>query len=127
MKKRILVADDEQIILDLIKEILEIKGYEVTCVDNGREAVAEAKRSHFDFFILDMRMPSLDGLETLKELLKLDPDTKALIITGYAVDAAMEEAVRLGAVGYLLKPFKKLDDIYDIIEKTLGQPVQKRV
>ena len=121
MKKRILLADDEQIILDVIEEILKIRGYEVACVDNGRKAVAEAKRSHFDFFILDMRMPGLDGLQTLKELLRLDPDTKAIVITGYTVDAALEKAVQLGAVGYLLKPFKKLDDIPNIIKKALEQ------
>ncbi len=127
MKKRILVADDEQIILELIKEILKIRGYEVTCVDDGKKAIEEAKRSHFDFFIVDMRMPGLSGLETLKELFKLDPDTKALIITGYTVDAALEEAVQLGAVGYLLKPFKNLDEIPNIIKRTLEQPAQKRV
>lgn len=115
MKKRILVCDDEEGIRESLKLILE-KDYDLEFAQNGDEALEKAKAVPIDITILDIKMPKKDGLETLKELKKMNPSSSVIIATGYkSVDIA-EEAMKLGASDYIVKPFDR-DKIARIVKK----------
>ena len=115
MRKRILVCDDEEGIRESLKLILE-KDYDLTFAQNGDEAIRAARTSPADITILDIKMPKKDGLETLKELKKLNPSSKVIIATGYkSVDIA-QEAMSLGASDYVVKPFDR-EKIRKVVQK----------
>lgn len=115
MKRKILICDDEEGIRESLKLILE-KDYDLTFAQNGDEAVLAMKASPADIAILDIKMPKKDGLETLKELKKVNPSSKIIIATGYkSVDIA-QEALNLGASDYIVKPFDR-EKIKKVIQK----------
>lgn len=106
MKKQVMVCDDEEGIRESLKLILE-KEYDVIFAENGDAAIQKMKTSPTDLVILDIKMPRKDGLETLRKLKKINPSCKVIIATGYrSVDTA-QEATRLGATDYILKPFDR--------------------
>jgi len=100
-KRKILVAEDDRLVLATLVEGLVRAGFEVEAVDNGREAVTLAVSSPFDLAILDMRMPGLSGLEVASQIRDRCP---VLILSAYSDAKVVEEAIRAGAVGYLVKP-----------------------
>ena len=115
MKRQLLICDDEEGIRESLKLILE-KDYDLTFAQNGDEAVLAMKASPADIAILDIKMPKKDGLETLKELKKVNPSSKVIIATGYkSVDIA-QEALSLGASDYIVKPFDR-EKIKRVIQK----------
>ncbi|MBI5551406.1 MAG: response regulator [Desulfobacterales bacterium] len=101
---RILIVDDEERYrTTLTKRILE-RQLDATSVGSGQEALAELKRKLYDVVVLDVKMPGLDGIETLKEIKKTTPNVEVILLTGHAsVDSAVD-GMRLGAFDYLLKP-----------------------
>jgi len=108
---KVLVVDDEQVIRNLFARILTVKGHGVICVDNGKDALQKVMEQSFDIVFTDIVMPGTDGIATFKALRKLKPNLPIVIMTGFAVEDKIEEAMRLGAVDYLYKPF----DISEII------------
>jgi signal transduction histidine kinase len=108
---RILVMDDEEVIRNLLRELLETLGYTVECVQDGAEAVAvyqraQAARQPFAAVILDYTIPgSIGGLETLNRLRALDPQVKALISSGYANNPVMANWAYYGFSGVVAKPY----------------------
>ena len=116
MKKPILVCDDEEGIRESLKLILENE-YDVIFAENGDAAIRKMKASPVDLVILDIKMPRKDGLETLKELKKINPAAKIIIATGYkSVDTA-QEAMKLGASDYIVKPFDR-QNVLTTVHKT---------
>ncbi len=105
MRKSILVCDDEEGIRESLKLILE-KDYDIVFAENGDEAIRQMKSSPIDLVILDIKMPKKDGLETLKELKKIKPALKVIIATGYKSIDIAQEAMKLGASDYIVKPFE---------------------
>ncbi len=81
--KKILVVDDEENIRQLYKEELEDMGYEVTAVDDGIKALEVLATKHFDLVTLDMRMPDMDGIETLRKMKEKDSSLPVIICTAY--------------------------------------------
>ena len=115
VKIRILVADDEPSIWELISYVFEDHGYDIVCVENGERALEELNHSTFDIVIADKNMPKVDGLELLTRAKQLRPATDFVMITGYpAMDAAVH-ALNHGAVKFLQKPFD-IDDLARTIE-----------
>jgi two-component system chemotaxis response regulator CheY len=119
------IVDDETMLLMLYKEILETKGYKV--IDqalNGEECISKLierknKRELFpDVVILDYRMPSKNGLDTMKELLKLDPKLKIICVS--ADDSVKEIFIASGAAGFIGKPFY-ISDFHATLEKILNK------
>ena len=101
---KILLVDDEVVFTNNMSKLLENRGYRVTSVNSGEAAINVMQQERFDVMVLDLKMPGMDGLSTLKEILRLDLFTKTLILTGHgSIDSAME-ATRLGAYDYLPKP-----------------------
>jgi DNA-binding NtrC family response regulator len=105
MKKyRILLVDDEPIILKTLGRDLRKEGYEVTPVQNGEEALEALRRKKFDLVITDLIMDRVDGITVLKRAKELDPETMVIILTGYGDMPSAIDALRLDADDYLLKP-----------------------
>ncbi len=101
---RLLIVDDEERFRTNLVKMLTLKGMEVTAAAGGPEALELAQVQSFDVALVDIRMPGMDGLETLARLKQLTPGTEVIMLTGHAsVEAAME-INRLGGYDYLLKP-----------------------
>ncbi len=104
-KEKILVVDDDITQLDVTGLLLKKLGYKVKTAESGERAVEMLKNAKFDLLILDMIMPGgMDGTETYRQSLDLNPQQKAVVVSGYAESARVEEAVKLGASSFLRKP-----------------------
>src|SRR6202453_398194 len=108
-KEKILVIDDEQSIRKYLQTLLEVDGFEVSTLSSGREALQRlgGGENRPNFIILDVLMPDLDGLDTLRELMKLDRTLNVIMLSCTNEVATVVEAIRLGALDYLTKPFEK--------------------
>jgi DNA-binding NtrC family response regulator len=112
---RILLVDDENIFTKNMAKLLKFRGYEVNAVNSGDAAIRELEQNHFDVIVLDLKMPGMDGITTLKEIMKLGLFTETLILTGHgSIDSALE-AMKLGAYDYLTKPCE-IDELVAKIE-----------
>ncbi len=119
MKKKILIADDEQMIRELCADLLQEQGYEVTEAVDGLDALAVMEQDIFDIYIIDMAMPRLSGLDLLKEIKQKDPLAVVVILTGFSsVDGAVE-AVQAGAFQYLSKPLNS-EQFFKVIKDALN-------
>jgi DNA-binding NtrC family response regulator len=103
--KRILVVDDEPMLVDLVVEHLRDSHHEVETAANGRQALAAVARQRPDVVLLDINMPGLSGLEVLKEIMKTDPSITVIMVSGNTDVAVTAEAIRHGAFSYVPKPF----------------------
>ena len=107
VKPHILVADDEHSIRLALDAGLSVKGFRVTCVRSGREAVAAARRSHFDAIVSDIYMPDGDGLEVVRELRQtVSTEIPIILITAQGSVATAVSAVQAGATDFIAKPFE---------------------
>src|ERR1700757_3870322 len=119
-QERILVVDDDQGLLQLLKMRLGAMGFAVTSCDNGEEAIALARQEVFDLAITDLRLPDRNGLTVMEELLHIHPALPILILTAHGSIPNAVEAMQKGAYGYLTKPFDD-KEIKVCIEKALAQ------
>ncbi|MEW5722100.1 MAG: response regulator [Thermodesulfobacteriota bacterium] len=104
MKPRVMIVDDEEKFVDYLSKRLINNGYDVTTSLSGEDAVEKVKRYNFDVVILDVLMPGLDGIETLREIKKIKPLTEVIMLTGHASVESGIEGMKLGAYDYLMKP-----------------------
>ncbi len=101
---RILIVDDEKIIRDSFRRVLLKEGYSVEEVESGRLALERAAEEPPDIVLLDLKMPGLDGMETLRQMKEKAPEVVGIMITGYPTIESAVKAVKLGAYDYLSKP-----------------------
>lgn len=116
----VLVVDDEAVIREGLRRILEDKGYAVQHASRGNLALEELQQNDFDLVLTDLKMPGMGGMEVLKTIRVLQPAVPVIIITGYATIETAVEAMRKGAFDYLSKPFEP-GQILDKVEKALEQ------
>src|SRR4030065_471732 len=102
---KILVVDDEPVILKSCKRILDTEGYRVDGASGGREGIITMEKNAYDFVITDLKMPEVDGLTLIKWLKKSRPDIGVIIITGYPSQETIKDAIELGIIDYVPKPF----------------------
>ncbi len=100
----ILIVDDEEAIRSSLSELLTDEGYLCETAKDGQEALEKINQNYFDLIIADIKMPRLDGISLLKEVNKLAPDSFFMLITSYGSTESAVEALRYGAVDYMLKP-----------------------
>jgi DNA-binding response OmpR family regulator len=104
--KHILIIDDEEDIRKLLRDFFEREGFEVFEAADGVTAIEIATIKRFDVVLTDLKMPAPDGLEVLKEIRDLCPETTVLILTGYPTPESTVKALELGCDGYFAKPIK---------------------
>jgi two-component system, NtrC family, response regulator PilR len=118
--RRILIVDDEQSICDVLSISLRKEGYEVAAEINPRKALDRFRQQPVDLVLQDLKMPEMDGLELLREVKKLRPETVVIIMTAYSTWDRAVEAMRLGAYAYIKKPFDTQVDIKGTISRALS-------
>ena len=107
MKKlaaNVLLIDDEEQFLKVLGERLETRGLKVNTVTRGEDALTLIDDENYDAIILDLAMPGIDGIETLKRLKEINPDLEIIMLTGHATVQKGVEAMKLGAEDFLEKP-----------------------
>ncbi|MDD5425766.1 MAG: response regulator [candidate division Zixibacteria bacterium] len=103
---RIIVVDDEEIVLSLIRDTFEEEGYAIKTASNGEEALKLTFDETFDLLITDIRMPGMDGIELVRRVREKQPDIGVIFMTGYANLNSAKNAIKQGAFDYIMKPFE---------------------
>jgi two-component system chemotaxis response regulator CheY len=112
---KILVVDDASFMRGSLKYIIESAGHQVVgMAQDGNEAIAMYKKLKPDIVTLDILMKGMDGMTALKRLRELDPKAKVIMVTAVGMDDKKEEASKLGALGYIRKPFKQAEIVAEI-------------
>lgn len=114
-KFKILIVDDEAVMRNTMSDWLGEKGYSVVSVCSGMEAIEKVKTESFNVAFVDMKMPGLDGIEVLRAVKRINPDTSVIIMTAYATIETAIRAMQEGAYNYLVKPFS-LDEAELIVK-----------
>ncbi|MCM8797518.1 MAG: response regulator [Candidatus Omnitrophica bacterium] len=130
MKKNILIIDDEGLITKTLQKLLKSQGYSATVATNGQDAVEKSKTIALDLIVCDIRMPQLDGIETIKKIRQVlkdagKPPVKEILITGYADEESYKNAMELKVADYLLKPFDT-KDFLDVIKRNIESDELKK-
>ena len=113
---RILLVDDEEEFINTLTQRLEVRGLKVTGATRGQQAVELIDNQSFDIIVLDLAMPGMDGLETLKKIKEKDPDAEIVMLSGKGTLKSGVEAMKLGAEDFLEKPVD-LNDLLKRIEE----------
>src|SRR4029453_1402952 len=111
MKHRILVVEDDAVFVRPLQRTLESEGYEVRAVTSGEAALDRLREEDFDLVVPDKRLPKMDGMEVVRQIKGGHPDVAVVVMTAHATIESAVEALRLGAVDYLLKPFDLTDAV----------------
>jgi len=117
----VLVIDDEPVVLDVFQRVLGEKGLSTRLARNAEEALAFIEREQFGCVLADKNLPGLDGIEIVRRVRQSQPHCACIVMTAYASTESAVEALRLGAVDYIAKPFDDLDRIAARIDDALRQ------
>lgn len=117
-KKRVLVIDDERIVLDSITKILSPENFEVDVTLSGREGLAWAIAKDYDIVLTDLRMPDIGGMRVLRDVKRAKPALPVVMITGFGTVQSAVQAMKLGAAEFLEKPFAP-DALVSVVQKAL--------
>ncbi len=122
IKANVLVVDDEEQFLKVFSQRLEGRGLKVDTSSTGEDALKKVKGKEFDAIVLDLVMPGMSGLETLKRIRSENPDVQIIILTGHGTVEKGVEAIKAGAVDFIEKPA----DVNKIMEK-IAEAKHKRI
>ncbi len=135
LEASILLVDDEEEFLKVLSERLESRGMKVDTSTTGESAIEKAKARGFDAIVVDLAMPGVDGMETLKHIKSENPDVQIIMLTGHATVDKSVEAIREGAVDFMEKPvdlpklLKKIEEAKNkrvlIVEKQHEEKIKK--
>ena len=135
LKAKILLVDDEEDFLSTLAERLETRGLKVNTATSGEEALAKVEKQGFDLIVLDLAMPGMDGIETLKRIKAKQPEAEIIILSGQGSIKTSIEAMKHGAEDFMEKPVNitdlldKISDAKDkrvsILEKKSAQDIEK--
>jgi DNA-binding NtrC family response regulator len=121
-KPRLLLVDDEVLFTRNLQKLLSRRGYQVSTANDGQSALGSVEEDEFDVVILDLKMPGMDGITTLKELKKKKPRVEVIILTAHSsVDSAFE-GIQLGAYDYAIKPIQLND-----LEEKIGEAFERKL
>ena len=107
--RTVLIVDDDARVLDVIRDIVIERGYQVVTAENGERAIEEIERQHFDLVLLDLVLPGLSGIEVLRKLKAEDDEVMVVIVTGYGDYPIALDAMSLGPLLVVRKPFLEND------------------
>ena len=114
----ILIVDDEKNIRLTLSQTLETLGADIDTAANGEEALTKLKGREFGLILLDIRMPGMDGMEVLRRVREMRPDIRIIMITAYGTVGSAVEAMKLGAVDFLQKPFDP-EEIRELVSRVM--------
>jgi DNA-binding NtrC family response regulator len=117
---KILVVDDDAIVIKSCRRILEAEGFEVTTVPSADEALEKIKNYEFDLLLMDVKMPKHDGIFLMREIKKNWPDIPIIVMSGYPTPETITDVLKLGATQFIPKPFRP-----DELVKSVRQVIQK--
>ncbi len=117
---QILVLDDVQEAVDAVRKILEKRGHEVVGHTDEEEAIEHVNNQAVDLAILDIKLKKMDGVQVLGRLKEIRPEIKVIMLTGYPTHATVEEAMRLGANAYCMKPIDR-SELERKVDQVLSQ------
>jgi DNA-binding NtrC family response regulator len=120
-KVSILVVDDEPSVGDALKLVLESQGYEVVLATNGHDGIDQARRRRFGFTVVDLFLTDISGFQVITGILDLQPEMPIVLITAHGSSSVFAEAMKLGAVGALAKPFPPAE-ILKLIDSHVDRP-----
>jgi len=115
-KLKILVVDDNREFCQNLSDILELKGYETATSHDGSEALEMVKQNDYNLVLMDIKMPVMNGVESFKKIKEISPDIQVIMVTAFAVEELIREALREGAFGFLRKPLD-FDEFFELIEQ----------
>ncbi len=118
MNREILLADDEVTFRETFAKILREEDMSVTAVGNGTDAIDAVMKQPFGVVVLDIRMPGADGIKVLREIMRIRPETRVIMITAYGTIEMAVEAIKLGACDYVMKPVV-MDDVLTKIRQNM--------
>lgn len=121
-KTNVLIVDDQLGMLETFRDILTDRGYSVDTAEDGYMAIKRAKEKKFDIIFMDMKMPGINGVQTFREIKKISPDTAVIMMTAYAVEDLIKEAIAEGAYTVVYKPFdmdRVIQTIGEVLESSL--------
>jgi two-component system response regulator RegA len=121
-RQSLLLVDDDATLRERLARAFRQRGYSVRTAGDALEALAAAREDSPELAVIDLRMPGASGLELLRDLKRIDPTTKVVILTGYGSIATTVDAMRLGAVHYLQKP-ADADEILAAFERSEAAPL----
>ena len=99
-----LLIDDDEMLLTLLQDLMQKEGYQVLSTADGPRGIEIYKDRRPDMVVLDLGLPTMNGLEVLRKIRTFDPQARVVVVTGHATEESAEVALRLGAVKYLRKP-----------------------
>jgi DNA-binding response OmpR family regulator len=120
---KILLVDDEVVFTTNMGKLLTNRGYKVTAVNSGDAAIQALEKENYDVVVLDLKMPGMDGIATLKEIKKLGLFTETLILTGHGSMDSAFKAIEMGAYDYVTKPC----EIAELVAKIEAADARKKV
>jgi len=103
-KASILIVDDDMGMCETLSDIMEERGYRTVIALDGYEAVEKVREAAFDVILMDIKMPGMNGVETFKQIKRIHPETAVVMMTAYAVEDLIREALSEGVYGVLYKP-----------------------
>jgi len=122
MAERMLIIDDEEVVLDSCRKIFAAEGFVVAITPSPQEGLRLASDSSFDVILCDWKMPGFDGMDVVEELDRRSPDSVVVMISGYPSVGRAAEAMKRGAMDYVPKPFTP-DEIIDTVKKAVKRKV----
>jgi DNA-binding NtrC family response regulator len=122
---KILVVDDDAIVIKSCKRILEAEGLEVSTVPSADEALEMIKKYEFDLLLMDVKMPKHDGMFLMREIKKLIPDMPIIVMSGYPTPETVSDVLKLGAMQFIPKPFRP-DELIKIVRPVLQKILSKK-
>jgi CheY-like chemotaxis protein len=115
----VLVVDDESEFIDSLAKLLRRRGFEVEVASDGAHAVERVLAKPIEVALLDVKMPGMDGFQTLAEIKRVSPRTQVVLLTGHLSEAEEQDGLASGAYAYLLKPHP-IPDLVAVLESAAG-------
>ena len=117
-KLKVLIVDDNEDFCENVKDVMELKGYEVETAYDGFEALDIVRKNGIDLVVMDIKMPAMNGVETFKKMKELIPGTPVIMVTAFAVEELIRESLNEGAFGCIRKPLD-FDKLFEMIDSAL--------
>ncbi len=114
-KGKVLVVDDQRVLRLSLAGIIEDQWYEVTDVEDGYQAIEAVRESNYDLVFMDIKMPGINGVQAFREIKKINPDSVVVMMTGFAVEDLVKDALEEGAFTVVYKPFE-LERVITLID-----------